>query len=896
MNTKTGLITRNGRLLLASLCAAAVSGCFGSSGSVVDGPGDTLAPVPQEKISAQSPVLRATIRRTTNGVPHIEANTLEELAFGQGYAQAEDNLCLIAENVVQANSERARYFGAGPGDINIITDFSYKAVDVYARAEENYDSLDELSRAMLRGFAAGYNQFLGETGVDNLDDGRCAGQPWVRELSPVDVYAYHRMAALFASAEQFSTGVTFMAAPPGEDPMPTPVIADASPEVEQLLARLDQSVQQHLPEDFRIDPEDMGSNGWGLGSEMTRHGRGAVLANPHFPYSGSRRFWQSQATVPGVLNVSGASLIGFPLPQIGFNEHLAWTHTVSTANRFAMYLLELKDGDPMTYIKDGEERPITTRTFQIEVAGAAGSTETLEKTFYYSEYGPMIAPDQIEPLLPQWGDMLDLGDGPVSLAFTYRDANDVTDGQFFRQWLGMGRAVNLAQFQSVFENCGTGFWVNTIYADDQGNVMYMDSSSVPRLSDEAEAVFSDKLEGEPSVINLVTQVAFDMQVPVLEGWTSRDDWVEGECGYGIEPFERAPVLVRNDFVQNSNDSYWLSNPVEPMTDYPILYGRTEVPQNPRTRLGLMKLLDPLEPGASDIAPAGQDGLFTATGLMETLYSNRVFFAEGAGVLDALLARCEAIENDPVNLPGGGSRSVSAGCEAIAGWDGLVNLDSTGAHTFRVFMGQYRSELPGHFSVAFDPQDPVNTPRDPQAAPADLATDPMLQALAVALERLDQVNLAYDAELGTVQVFQPYQGVLPGQTAQPAGAPVPWHGGSGSLEGGFNNVSVVTSPVAEDTRFPRVSPGGTLAASGGLSSVEGEGYMIGHGTSWHFGVEFTDDGPEAWGLLSYSQSSNSSSPRFGDQTQRYSDKDYRRLWFTEQEINNNLETEYTVTSQ
>ena len=876
-------------LVGASICVLTVAGCFGSSGSVT-----------RDYINASGDTLTANIRRTTNGVPHIKADTLEELAFGQGYAQAEDNLCLIAENVVQASSERARHFGAGPGDINVITDFSYKAVDIYARAEENYDTLDELSRAMLRGFASGYNRFLTETGVDQLDDNRCAGQPWVRELSPVDVYAYHRMAAMFASAEQFSTGMTFMAAPPGEDPMPSPVMAEVSENLEQMLARLGQSVQQHLPEDFRIDPEDMGSNGWGLGSEMTHHGRGAVLANPHFPYSGSRRFWQSHATVPGVLDVTGASLIGFPLPQIGFNEHLAWTHTVSTANRFTLYLLELKDDDPMIYIKDGEERPITTRTFQIEVADGVGGTETLEKTFYYSEFGPMLDLSAIEPLLPAWGDSVDLGDGEGErpLAFTYRDANDATDDQFFRQWLGMGRARSLEEFQAVFADCGTGFWVNTIYADAQGNAMYMDSSSVPRLSDDAEAVFRSKLEGEhPSaVMNLLTQLAFDMQVPVLEGWTSRDDWVEGECGYGIEPFERAPVLVRNDFVQNSNDSYWLTNPAEPMTDYPILYGRTEVPQNPRTRLGLLKLLNPLDPGASDVAPAGQDGLFTAQGLMETLYSNRVFFAEGAGVLDALLARCDAIDEDPVNLPGGGSRSVSTGCAAIAGWDGLVNLDSTGAHTFRVFMGQYRNELPGHLSVAFDPEDPVNTPRDPAAPSGDLADDPMLQALAVALQRLDQINLAYDAELGSVQVFQPYLGVPPGGTAMPAGSPVPWHGGSGSLEGGFNNVSVVTSPVAEDTRFPRVRPGGVLPATGGLSSVEGEGYMIGHGTSWHFGVEFTDQGPEAWGLLSYSQSSNSASPRFGDQTQRYSDKNYRRLWFTEQEINANLVEEYTVTSQ
>lgn len=887
MTDKYSSTARAVGLVWASVCLLAVAGCFGSSDSVK-----------RDYINASGDTLSVHIRRTTNGVPHIKADTLEELAFGQGYTQAEDNLCLIAENVVQARSERAEFFGPGPGDINIIKDFSYKAVDVYARAEQNHDNLDELSRAMLRGFAAGYNRYLNETGVDNIDDGRCVGQPWVRELTPVDVYAYHRLAALFASAEQFSTGMTFLAAPPGEDPAPTPVVAQATPQTQQMLARLENSARQHLPEDLRIDPEDMGSNGWGLGSDMTRHGRGAVLANPHFPYSGSRRFWQSHAIVPGVLDVTGASLIGFPLPQVGFNEHLAWTHTVSTANRFTLYLLELKDGDPMTYIKDGEERPITTRTFQIEVADGAGGTEMLEKTFYYSEYGPMLDLSQIEPLLPAWGDSLDLGDGEGerTLAFTYRDANDETGGQFFRQWLGMGRATSLEEFQAAFADCGTGFWVNTIYADAEGNAMYMDSSSVARLSAEAEAVFRGKLEGDSSeLINLLTQVAFDMQVPVLEGWTSRDDWVEGECGYAIEPFERAPVLVRSDFVQNSNDSYWLSNPDAPMTGFPILYGRTQVPQNPRTRLGLMKLLNPMDPGASSVTPAGQDGLFEATELMDTLYSNRAFFAEGAGVLESLQTRCNAIGNDPVNLPGGGSRSVAGGCAAIAGWDGLVNLDSPGAHTFRVFMGQYRSELPGDFSVAFDPADPVNTPRDPQASPANLADDPMLQALAEALERLDQVNLAYDATLGTVQGFQPSLGVPPGGTAMPAGAAIPWHGGSGSLEGAFNNVSVVTSDVAEDTRFPRVSPTGTLGGTGGLSSTEGEGYMVGHGTSWHFGVEFTDQGPQAWGLLSYSQSTDSSSPYFGDQTQRYSDKDYRRLWFTEQEIEANLIEEYTVKS-
>ena len=60
-----------------------------------------------------------------------------------------------------------------------------------------------------------------------------------------------------------------------------------------------------------------------------------VLGNPHFPWDGSERFFESQLTIPGKVNVSGASLFGVPVDQlIGHTDNLAWSHTVSTAYRF----------------------------------------------------------------------------------------------------------------------------------------------------------------------------------------------------------------------------------------------------------------------------------------------------------------------------------------------------------------------------------------------------------------------------------------------------------------------------------------------------------------------------------------------------------------------------------
>ena len=42
----------------------------------------------------------------------------------------------------------------------------------------------------------------------------------------------------------------------------------------------------------------------------------------------------------------GAGFLGVPLVMVGFNEQVAWTHTVSTARRFSLYALQLEAANP----------------------------------------------------------------------------------------------------------------------------------------------------------------------------------------------------------------------------------------------------------------------------------------------------------------------------------------------------------------------------------------------------------------------------------------------------------------------------------------------------------------------------------------------------------------------
>lgn len=865
---------------LALALAVGVSACSDDGdGEVSDNDSGTPNTSP---IAAPGGRLEATIRTTTGGVPHIVADNLESAAFGEGYVQARDNVCIIADSILLATGRRAEFYGPGPDSINVITDFSYRALGLLDNARDGFGSLSKTSRRMMRGFAAGYNKYIADTPPADLP-GKCTNQAWVKPITPQQLYAYYQLIALYASGDQFTTGVTFSAAPPGVDPSPAPAAGDvanarslAMPDFANI-ARRGTPASLGLKTDY--NQRGMASNGWGIGGDMTENGHGALLANPHFPYTGNRRLYQSQITVPGYYNVNGAALLGFVVPLIGFNEDIAWTHTVSTARHFTAFQLTLAAGDNQSYIKDGKAKPIKSKSFQIKVANGGPTPTVLQKTFYYSEYGPMVAANLVNEALPAWGDSV--GGQPV--AFTYRDANADTASQVVDQWLNMGRARNLEQFEKPFKACGSVLWVNTIYADKSGKAFYIDGSSVPNLSDEALAAYAQRVESSP-LVGAVDSAG----VTLLDGSTSRDDWIEGDCG-GRTDYDAMPRLERRDFVQNSNDGYWATNPSELLTGYSRMYGQTESMLSPRTRMGLKMLEQPTDAGLSNIKPAGDDGKFTGREIIDALYSNRAYYAET--LLPELLQRCQNAGD--ASIPGADSnnRSVTDGCSALASWNGVYNNDSTGAQVFRVFAANYDPNYPDQFTVAFDATDPANTPSTPKAASANPADDPMLQALAVALDKLDQGGIAYNAPLADVQYEQQSLGVPPDASPAPSGPKIPWPG-TQNLEGGFNIVSVATQTVGDGTRYPRVAPAGIIDNTGELSSTSGEGWPIGYGTSWHFGLQFTDNGPEAYGLVSYSQSDDPSSDHFSDQDERFSQKDYRKLLYSNSaiEADPNLKTE------
>ncbi|MBT0586447.1 acylase [Alteromonas oceanisediminis] len=823
-----------------ALSVIGLTACGGNDNDFADVP---QQPTPPPPVSPPTPapavpnfdsdgVLEANIRWTTYGVPHVTADNLESMSYGVGYAFAKDNICVLADQIIRYNSQRAKFYGPdmnpGSGDsAHLINDFGFLTLGIRDIAEENFASLSANTRAMLSGYTQGYNRYLSETGSANID-GRCAGQPWVQPIDSVDLLTYSLGVALLPGAANFLSAM-FVAAPPGESFLPTPV---NSPE--EMMPRMSPTVE--LPE---MNPLDLGSNGWGLGSDKTENGQGILLANPHFPHTGALRFWQFHTTIPGHLDVTGGSLMGLPgAVNIGFNENVAWTHTFSTAEHFVMYQLSLEDDSNLSHTVDGSPRTIFSQTHEIDVAVGPGQTIKLAKTSYSTNYGPMV----VVPGNFEWG--------PGGNAFAIKDANlpnfDVID-----HWLAMNLANDMDEFKQAFKDYDGVIFNNTMATSKDGQVFYIDDSTVPRLT----ATAINELTTNPLLVQTRAAAGFT----VLPGFLSAFDFDRPV------PYEEAPKYEGSDYVQNSNDSFWLTNLENPITGVSPLYGQVDNQQSLRSRMAHRLLAD----------SSGSDNLFSPAEVEEALLNNRNYLGES--VATQLLSQCEARGDDPVMVDGN-AVNLSEGCTALAGWDGRMNLMSSGAPLFREFAFQF-NRAP-QWVVPFDAADPVNTPRELAA------TDTTLEHFARAIVNMQTAGIALDATMGEVQFVE--RSTVAGQ---PSGNKLPW-GGAHNIEGGFN---VFDTRSNDPTLLPRHSYAPINSST--RLSAEGEGYHINYGSSWMIVMNFTEDGPQANGILTYSQSSNRDSDHFLDQTLLYSSQpQLRPMLFTEAEIEANKIMELNLSSQ
>lgn len=259
------------------------------------------------------------------------------------------------------------------------------------------------------------------------------------------------------------------------------------------------------------------------------------------------------------------------------------------------------------------------------------------------------------------------------------------------QWLGIATAATVGALKQSLDRIVGLPWVNTLASDRNGDTLYADASVVPTVSDE-------QARG-PCLLN--------PQLLMLDGSSRACLWKNDPgAPAGIVSPLRSPSLIRQDYVSNSNDTYWMTNPrarlIGPTAHgFLPLYGAVPAEQSMRTRLCIVQLEQAIE-AKKKLGPRDLEDL---------MFFNRIYAAEL--ILPDLLRACATMPHD----------TLAAACKVLAAWDRRADLDSRRYILFREFwfMG---SRLPQRWSVPFDQADPVGTPRDLNA----LVTEAMLDRL------------------------------------------------------------------------------------------------------------------------------------------------------------------------
>lgn len=763
----------------------------------------------------------AQITRTTHGTAHISANDYGSLGFGQGYAFAEDRFCTLMDQVVKVRGQRSKYFGPGAVESqeHLVSDLAYGALRLQQRSIEQLALLDTNNSDMLAGYAAGFNAYLADTGVDNLP-GACQGAEWVSSISAQDLMAYYLDIATLAGARNF-----------------LPAIANAQPPQVQLAAQFQQ------PKSFSIS-KDHASNGIAVGGELSANEGGILLSNTHLPWEGELVYHEVHLTIPDELDVAGASLSGAMGVQLGFNQNMAWTHTTSPSYQFLMYQLALDPSDSTRYMLDGTSTAMEKHTVSVEVKGLA---EPIEQSYYDTVFGPLVEADSMGLA---WNSQN---------AFAIYDMN-IDNGGFISTFLKMAKAQSVTELQQVFEDNGGVPWNHTMATDSSGQVFYADTTFVANLHPMVEAAYMDMAltPEQGNMSELIVAGAFANGLVILSGHTAMtlplstdDQRIKSSI-----PFNQAPQAFRNDYVMNANDSYWLPNPKQPMANATSrLYGPAgEVPRSFRTRMGLTQLEEL------------QEKSVTSETLRDLLFANRGFTAE--------LWRDQICSDNPstVKNSSGEDVDISAACNIITNtWDGKLNLASRGAHVFREAATEVKKISHGGtingtqmFTTEYNSAEPVITPAGLTAEGRSL----LQTGLADAVGRLAEHNIALDAELGEVQFTRKGE------------EKIPLHGGLQKIDGAFNKIEYQNKAYMHSTTLPKLVRTEVVNEPTNLTT---EGYLINYGASYIMSVEFGETGPQANALLTYSQSNHQSSDFFKDQTLAYSNKEWRSVPFSIQEI-------------
>jgi acyl-homoserine-lactone acylase len=427
----------------------------------------------------------------TYGIPHIYGENSKSLFYAFGWAQMQSHGNLILRLYGQARGQAAEFWG----EDYLESDRWVQTMGIPNRAKAWYESQNPIFRNYIDAFVGGMNAYAKEHPEALTQELKVA-----LPLKPVDVLAHAQRVINF----------TFVVDP------------------ENL-------------EDIAENDTPKGSNGWAIAPSRSESGNAMLLANPHLPWSDLYLWYEAQLVGPEI-NAYGATLVGFPVLTIAFNDNLGWTHTVNTHDGWDAYELTLaNDG----YRFNGKIRSFEREEKVLKVKEKNGNLRSESLVVRRSVHGPVLTEKQGKAIALRVVGL----DKPAAL----------------QQWWDMARSKNFSEFETALKRLEIPMFT-VMYADREGHIMHLFNGQVPI-----------RKKGD-----------FKYWSGTIPGNTSETLWTKNH------PYGDLPRVVDppSGWLQNTNDPPWTTtfpSPIAP-DNYPA-YMAPRGPMDLRSQRSAKMLLE-----------------------------------------------------------------------------------------------------------------------------------------------------------------------------------------------------------------------------------------------------------------------------------------------------------------
>ena len=416
-----------------------------------------------------------SVSRDSHGVPTIEAATLNDLFFAQGYITAQDRLFQMDLMRRAAAGELAEIVG----DVALKHDRQQRILGIRATAEKGLQEATPEDRQQFGAYAQGVNAFIESHGDSLPLEFRVlhySPRPWRAQDSlmiayqMVETLSTNPIAALTREKVLAKLGPELTAdlyvntswrdhpptvSSPALDGPPPDQTAGPSRSVATstfMHAPLSALLRPWLEPFFRQEPVPLGSNNWVVSGTHTVTGKPLLSNDMHLGHQ-MPNLWYEAHLRSGGFDVVGVTLPGYPYVIVGHNQRVAWGCTNVGPTVEDAYIETFNDqGQYLT--PEGWKQPEVRREV-IRVKDKTDVTVNVEVT----RHGPIVtelAPGETRKIALRWT----LYDG-IRNPFFHVDS-----------------AQNWEQFRRAFSEFDAP-GQNVVYADVDGNIGYQATGKVP---------------------------------------------------------------------------------------------------------------------------------------------------------------------------------------------------------------------------------------------------------------------------------------------------------------------------------------------------------------------------------------------------------------------------------